>query len=199
MNDAITMKSMIRERIRKERGKLKSDWVSQASQRVHEHAFELSEYGSARAVGAYFALPAEVQTAELLERCWRDGKEVCVPAFEPSREAYIFTKANAGCSLTKGELGISEPAARSSVEADTLHLVFVPGLAFDAYGGRLGHGAGHYDSMLRDALDVFKIGLAFDFQIVDRIPMTSADVRMNAIVTNTNVIRVDDNENGSTL
>ena len=197
MNDVIIMKSEIRQWIRKERRELSSDWVSNASRRVQERTVTLSEYESARAVGAYFALPSEVQTAKLLERCWHDGKEVCVPAFDPAQGAYTLARADAGCALKKGELGIFEPAVRSSVEADALQLIFVPGLAFDMYGGRLGHGAGHYDAMLRGAIGVFKIGLAFDFQLVDRIPMASADVSMNAIVTNTKVIRVDDNENGS--
>lgn len=193
MNDVITMKSRIRQWIRKERRELSFDWVSKASLGVHERTVKLSEYDCAHEVGAYFSLPSEVQTAQLLEKCWRDGKEVCVPAFDPGNGTYTFSKAGAGCALKKGALGILEPAMRSSVEADRLQLIFVPGLAFDMYGGRLGHGAGHYDAMLRGALGAFKIGLAFDFQLVDQVPMTSSDISMNAIVTNTKVIRIDDN------
>ena len=166
---------------------------------MYERASSLCEYAAARAVGAYIAMPAEVQTAKLLDTCWRDGKAVCVPAFEPDRERYIFARAGSGTALKKGLLGIPEPAERAPVDFETPAIVFVPGLAFDANGGRLGHGGGHYDSLLRGLADVFKIGLAFDFQLVERVPITSGDVAMNAVVTNTKVIRVEDDEDGSTL
>ena len=191
MNEVISMKTAIRERIRKERGALDTRWARQASRSVHEHATALSEYACAHAVGAYFAMPGEVQTAELLERCWRDGKEVCVPAFEPDFDAYIFTGAHASSVLREGMLGIPEPETHSLVEANAMTVVFVPGVAFDAHGGRVGHGAGHYDALLRDWASAFKIGLAFDFQIVDRVPTTPGDIAMDAVVTNSKIMLVE--------
>ena len=78
----------------------------------------------------------------------------------------------------------------------------MPGLAFDARGGRLGHermGAtrtmsrGHYDRLLAraGAPGLFKVGLAFDFQVVAAVPMAMHDVRMGAVATESGVLRAD--------
>jgi 5-formyltetrahydrofolate cyclo-ligase len=71
-------------------------------------------------------------------------------------------------------------------------LFLIPGLAFDMAGGRIGYGRGYYDSLLANASPGSTlIGLAFDCQIVDRVPMTGHDVPVGLIVTESGVHQVN--------
>jgi 5-formyltetrahydrofolate cyclo-ligase len=65
-----------------------------------------------------------------------------------------------------------------------VELFIVPGVAFDRDGGRLGHGRGYYDGLLAQARrGVPVIAAAFECQLVERVPMTPRDVRVDAIAT----------------
>ena len=60
----------------------------------------------------------------------------------------------------------------------------MPGVAFDNNGGRMGYGGGFYDRyMSKCSKNIQKISLAYDFQILDNVPMDSHDTRVNSIIT----------------
>ena len=61
--------------------------------------------------------------------------------------------------------------------------MLVPGVAFDPSGGRLGYGMGCYDRVLeRTKPGTPLVGIGYDFQLVDEIPMEEHDVRLSAII-----------------
>jgi len=172
------------------RAELSADWVREQSRNVVKQAALLPELAGAERVGCYMAMSHEVETKELLERCWRSGKAVYVPAFRADRGVYVFSGPVTEENLVAGPLGILEPSSAIDIDVQELDLVFVPGVAFDEQGGRLGHGRGHYDRMLAEGAEVFKAGIVFDFQVVESVPFMERDVRMNAVITNTRVLRV---------
>ena len=63
-----------------------------------------------------------------------------------------------------------------------LEVMVVPALAFSKQGGRLGHGGGHYDRIL-GSWSGFRVGVAFDFQVFDEVPMGSQDIPVDIVVT----------------
>jgi 5-formyltetrahydrofolate cyclo-ligase len=69
-------------------------------------------------------------------------------------------------------------------------LMLLPGLAFDFRGNRIGYGAGYYDKYLAThrSESFYKIALAYDFQVVDRIPADEYDIRVDKIITPTRII-----------
>jgi 5-formyltetrahydrofolate cyclo-ligase len=70
------------------------------------------------------------------------------------------------------------------VAPDELDLIMVPGVAFDRYGGRTGHGKGYYDKLLQHARrDAPLVALAFECQLFDEIPTQSHDVYMDKVIT----------------
>ena len=69
-----------------------------------------------------------------------------------------------------------------------LGAIFVPGVAFDRAGRRLGYGKGYYDRMLGGADAAFKIGLGFESQVVDELPEESHDIRLDALITEVDVL-----------
>jgi len=88
--------------------------------------------------------------------------------------------------LHKGTLGIMEPRpdkARRALSSE-IDFVVVPGLLFDKHHRRLGRGAGFYDRFLAK-LDarVTKVGLAFSFQLVEKVLCEKHDVPMDFVIT----------------
>jgi 5-formyltetrahydrofolate cyclo-ligase len=82
--------------------------------------------------------------------------------------------------------GVREPSECHDgriIRAEELRVVLVPGLAFDAGGGRLGQGGGWYDKVLCMATHALKIGVAFDCQLMEGVPQEAHDIRMDWIVT----------------
>lgn len=73
---------------------------------------------------------------------------------------------------------------------ESASVVIVPGLAFTARGERLGQGAGFFDKLLRGLPHAFRVGLAFEEQIVDSLPLEAHDVHMHVVVTDERVVRV---------
>lgn len=162
-----------------------------AGRRIADRVVAMDEFTSARAVGCYLAQPDEVATDGVMDAAWSSGKQVCVPAYRADRGDYGLCRLSRETTRVAGRWGIEEPADPRWLDA-ALGLLVVPGLAFDAAGGRVGHGGGYYDRLsgqewVRDAA---RVGVAFDWQVVERVPMCAHDVRMDAVVTEARVIRI---------
>ena len=72
-----------------------------------------------------------------------------------------------------------------------IDLIVMPGVAFDRNGHRLGHGGGYYDRFLKTMYSkIPRIALAFDFQILPKIPREIWDVPVDEIMTELEVIRI---------
>jgi 5-formyltetrahydrofolate cyclo-ligase len=93
--------------------------------------------------------------------------------------------------MVDGQSRVLEPEVKDWLSVDDVDLVLVPGLAFDSSGGRVGHGRGYYDKTLAQTRTgtPFKVALAFEFQIFDRVPIDPSDVRMDVLVTEKRVIK----------
>lgn len=98
--------------------------------------------------------------------------------------------------LHSGSYGIPEPGAEEGNKYDpdtsTETLVLVPGLAFDRAGNRLGRGKGHYDRFFADPRNCscVKVGVAWELQIVDKVPTKPHDVPMDYIVHEDGVFKL---------
>ena len=91
--------------------------------------------------------------------------------------------------------GIFEPSQGDPVDATELDVFFIPLVAFDAHGNRLGMGAGFYDRALAHvkhdcATRPLLIGMAHAFQQVERLPVESWDIPLDAILTDDSFIPI---------
>lgn len=175
-------KQDLRERMRRARRALPPADVAAFSARIAGRVAALAAFGHAHVVGCYLALPHEVQTMGLVDRCWALGKRVCVPAWDDRRRAYGLSWLEPGQPTGPGRFGITEPASVQWVGPDDVDFIVVPGVAFDLAGRRLGQGGGHYDRLLA-ACHGFKAGVAFHVQLVDEVPVTGGDVAVDVVVT----------------
>jgi len=109
---------------------------------------------------------------------WVTDKRVALPRVEG--ECVRFFEIPSAAVLRPGKFGILEPPDDArEVFVRGGDLIVVPGLAFDARGGRLGRGAGYYDRFLASApADAVTLGVCFPFQIVDAVPREPPDIAM---------------------
>ena len=151
-------------------------------------------YRDARAIVLYSPIHNEVATDLIAADAIGSGKELFFPCLRRDRESMTVARVHALSELVTGVFGIREPAAEDAdPPAHELAgaMIVVPGLAFGPQGQRLGRGGGHYDRFLaalpREAITV---GLAYSFQLLDRIPQESFDRRLQYIFTESALIRV---------
>jgi 5-formyltetrahydrofolate cyclo-ligase len=148
-----------------------------------------------RMIAGYVAVKGELDPASALAYVAAHGGQVALPRVcaEAPRLRFHEIEAGAAPPLPSGPFGLCEPdAARPEVPIGQLDFVIVPGLAFDARGGRLGFGGGYYDGALATARAGGRpalIGLAYDFQIVDACPVGPGDLPVDLVVTEARVLR----------
>lgn len=111
-------------------------------------------------VMAYEARPGEPDLTGLIEWCGGNGKTVVLPVWDPA-----------------------EPGAMPSVEPDLRpDVVLVPAVAVTATGQRIGRGLGWYDRFLV-GLRATSVGVCWEAQVLEQLPIEPHDVRLDAIVT----------------
>jgi len=154
---------------------------------------------------AYTAFRSELDTRLLLEWGWSNGLTVIIPRTIPEKKLMELYCIEGWESLSPGSYGLLEPdplkAARFELDERLPDTVFVPGLAFDNEGGRLGYGGGYYDRF-RDRIAAVAarqsvpvppwIGMGFNIQWVEQVPMESHDARLNGVITESGLKWVSD-------
>lgn len=141
---------------------------------------------TAHTVMAYYSLPDEVYTHQLLDELVDEGKTVLLPRVLDAKtmELCHYTGQD---DLRRGAFHIMEPIGEHFSDLSSIDLVLTPGVAFDAQGHRLGRGRGYYDrflSSLRTVLGEFTrvIGVCFDFQKVPEVPVDANDIPVDIVV-----------------
>lgn len=159
---------------------------------IVQRFLELPETRAASTVMFYVDVRDEVRTRQALPQSLTTGKRIVVP-YCVDGELELFWLE----SMDELELGmyrILEPknelrtVASKRLQPEDLDLIMVPGVAFDRNGGRTGHGKGYYDKLLEHAKPTTPlIGLAFECQIFEEIPMDQHDIYMDKVVTESGV------------
>ena len=169
------------------RGELSEQSIRKKSREITRNLAELAEFQGCRNILFFLSLPREVQTDEMIQMAIGMGKKVFVPIVDANhRRLNISEIPGLDIEFEEKRFGIREPGLShlKIVSPRVLDFVLVPGLAFDRKGGRVGYGAGYYDKFLKEVLDhVVRVGVAFDFQVLDSIPQTEFDVPVQKILT----------------
>ncbi len=148
------------------------------SQRILQKLEQTKDFQQADKVMIYSALPDEVQTAGFLKK-WCNKKQLILPTVVG--DDIVPVALTATTIFKEGDFHILEPQ-NAPYDGD-FDLMIVPGVAFDRLGNRLGRGRGYYDRFLAKHLSVKRIGICFDFQLVDEIPTEPTDIKMHAIIS----------------
>ena len=143
-------KQRIRQEARMISEGLTPEYRREASREITRQVLALPEWKEASTVMAYWSLPTEPDTRNLMETALREGKTLLLPrCLDAGRMAALPVKNLAG--IKPGTLGIPEPEMLvDGAEIPEPDLILVPCVAAAPHGARLGHGAGYYDRFLAE-------------------------------------------------
>jgi len=181
------MKHIIRKDI-KERIRSYSELEkSKKSDIIKDRLFKEEEFKKAEVIMFYVSLKDEVSTLSMIDEAIETGKRVCVPVILKEDKRLIAGEIkDRRRDLESQHFGIYQPKPGhvKEVPLENIDLVVVPGIAFDKHNVRLGRGHGYYDRFLCGLPEKTKtIGLAFDFQVVDKLPKDSHDIPVRKTIS----------------
>jgi len=180
-----TSKQEVRNIILKLRKAQKEDISLEKSKEICKKLENIPEFKSAKTVLVYLSKKEEVRTDYIIKQLLKQGKCITVPCV--NEKNLILSEYNEDCKLEKKEFGVLEPKEIKPVNNSEIDCIIVPGVAFDLEKNRLGHGCGYYDRLLNIS-NAYKIGIAYDFQIINNIPIEEHDKKMDLIITEKRVI-----------
>jgi 5-formyltetrahydrofolate cyclo-ligase len=155
------------------------------SEAIRRKLSRFTGFRRAKVVCCYVALPYEVQTWQLIQQMLTSGKRVVVPRVA-GRHLRLSEVRDPATELRPGAFGVLEPrpGVRRPVSPKRVHMMLMPGLAFDRQGHRLGHGHGYFDRLCaRLSPATTRVGLCFAFQLLSRLPVASHDQPVHRVVS----------------
>ena len=204
-------KEILRKELLLKRRSQRQEEILKKSRDIQKRLFSIEEFKEAESVMFYLAKKDEVRTEEMINKAFEIGKKVIVPSLrlnesglfqhckhrispslllDPFRNSFL-TGHDYESELEEGMFGILEPKAECIrvFPIEEIDIVLVPGIAFDETGGRIGFGGGFYDEFLAKLpSETKRWALAFEFQIVEKLPLTDKDEPVERIITEKRLI-----------
>ena len=185
-------KFAVRQDMKRRRDAMSLDDVLNLSRAVEERLFASKGFSVCKNIMFFLSFGNEVRTDEMITRSLKERKQVYVPRLitrERRMEVCEITDMDQEFEL--GSYDIREPSRRNSkvVSPSIIDAVIAPGLAFDRSGGRIGYGGGYFDWLFKQLPgEALRLGVAYEFQIVDSIPQDFWDERVQSIITENDTI-----------
>lgn len=184
-------KKVMRKEMLENRSKLTKEEIREKSNKIKEKLMRLEKFKEAQVIFSFISFGDEVDTHEIIKESLKLGKRVGVPVTIPEgrkllvSELYDFDK-----ELELGYYDILAPKEEyiREIHPKEIDVVLVPGVVFTPAGYRIGYGGGYYDRFFSKNKDVYKIGLCFDMQIADEIPIDLYDIPVDIIITEDRII-----------
>jgi 5-formyltetrahydrofolate cyclo-ligase len=133
---------------------------------------------AARVAGVW-PLPGEIDLRPLWHALHDRGQTVLLPETPPRGEKLLFRRWHPACAMVPERFGTERPDG----DVDTPDIIFVPLLAFDRSGHRLGYGGGYYDRTLAARPETPTIGFGYAAQEVAEVPCAPHDRQLQTIFT----------------
>ena len=182
------MKGKLRKEIKEKRRNISKEEQRKKSKEIKEKLFGLKEYKDARVVLFYVSYNGEVFTHEMIKEALKE-KKLVIPISNKEDCTLTFSELKNWNDLEISSYSILEPEKESikEISIDEIDLIIVPGVAFDKMKNRMGHGKGYYDKLL-EKTQAITVGLAFQFQLVEKIPTEPHDKPVDIIITEKQII-----------
>jgi 5-formyltetrahydrofolate cyclo-ligase len=210
-------KNEIRQALRVQRDSLTAKEQEVFSKEIRIRLFQTESYKKCRLLFMYLSFLSEVDTKEIILQALSEGKGVYIPRvigkdmefykinnleglelnhygiLEPPKEEcnrFLCEPLGTTDAVPQGKLSDESTTCPEPMDFCFHLLMLLPGLAFDSYGNRIGYGAGYYDRYLsiHENIKFYKIALAYDIQLVEKIDADIYDVKADAVLTPTKLI-----------
>ena len=178
-------RNQLRKQMRAKRLALTADEQAFAAQDIIPKSLALIERYSAQHIAFYLPFNGEISPLALMDRLIKQDKKIYLPVLHPfSADQLLFLKYQGEAQLERNRLGILQPKldVRNVLPLNELEMIFVPLVACDKQGNRLGMGGGFYDRTLAQAKQLISVGLAHQCQQLEHLPLESWDEPLSYIV-----------------
>ncbi|MBO5054103.1 MAG: 5-formyltetrahydrofolate cyclo-ligase [Muribaculaceae bacterium] len=177
-------KQTIRHRIKTHKSLLDENEKKNAAQAVFETLENTAAFVMANHILVYHSLPDELPTIAFIDK-WSSLKTFYLPRVN-GIDLDILPYDRSRLSL--GAFHIEEPQGDDICDIENIDMIVVPGVAYDRHGNRVGRGKGYYDRLLARSKAI-KVGVAYDFQLVDDIDAEPHDIKVDFIITDKGMYR----------
>jgi len=170
---------------------LDNNTIAEYSKKIITSLMNMDYYKNANKIMTYISFGTEVDTHEFIKESLKLNKEIYVPITNPDKHKIKPSQILGFNELELGFYNILTPKKEAIryVDPKEIDLVIVPGVVFDRKGYRIGYGGGYYDRFLPLLnANVPKISLAFDLQLINRVPRDYYDIPVDIIITEVDII-----------
>lgn len=178
-------KQKLRQEIAQQKKKYSTEDLLCMSEEVFSVLEITGQFNDASTIFIYNSMADEVSTAAFLEK-WKHKKDFYLPVVS-SDNRLVFRKLDSDTKFKRSPIGVEEPIGEDFTDYKKIDMIIVPGVAFDRHCNRLGRGRGYYDQFL-SKIKALKVGVCFDFQLLDNIPAEENDIKMDMIVSENDLI-----------
>lgn len=179
-------KKQLRKQIRERKKEFSLPEKIELSRPVFEKIEKEELFKEAKVVLLYYSMDDEVYTHDFVEKHYKT-KTILLPCVDG--DDLILRQYLGIESMKAGEqFGILEPVGKEFNDLEKIDLMIIPGVAFDKEKNRLGRGRGFYDRLLK-TVNATKIGVCFDFQVVEQVPTEDFDVKMDVVISTTYIYK----------
>ena len=195
MNNIKDEKSIIRKKQKIIRDKIFNNKPSHFALSLFNEFFEKINFQEINIVSSFISINSEINTKELNNLIFIKNKILCLPVIKKKNSYLIFKQFKSDENFVKGHMDILEPQNINKILNP--ELIFVPCLAFDHKGNRLGYGGGYYDRTF-DYLNkinhkFISVAYAYEEQMLDYIPTDNFDFKLDYVITNKNLYTFNEN------
>lgn len=184
-NDLASARQALRQQMRAARLSLSEAEQEQAAYSVCDQAIAYLADKSCETVACYLPFQGEISPLPLMQALSERGVRCVLPRLHPFSHHYLqFMHYRGQRDLCLNRFGILEPKAdvRQLVPLEEVDVIFIPLVACDPHGNRLGMGGGFYDRTLAHMPHSLKIGLAHCIQQVPQLPVAPWDMPLDVIL-----------------
>lgn len=192
------MKRGIRAALLKKRNSIKPIERKKKEEAIRKRLFSLTDFKKAENILFYASFRSEVDSIPCIHRALGLGKNVILPRVDEKKGRLRLFKIKGISELGSGYMGIREPKITKGkeVKLNDIDIAIIPGAGFDLKGNRLGYGYGYYDKLLKHKCKkylnltrcVTTVALAFEEQIVPKVPGEEHDIKIDKIITDKRAI-----------
>ncbi|MCM1356213.1 MAG: 5-formyltetrahydrofolate cyclo-ligase [Staphylococcus sp.] len=171
-------KDDIRRSVKARKTLLSEEEKMMAAERVFNLLEQTADFMLSDRILMYHSLPDELSTRAFIRK-WAGKKHFYLPRVNGvNLEILPYDESR----LALGSFHIEEPTGTDTSAVSDMEMILVPAVAYDRYGNRVGRGKGYYDRLLAGSR-ARKVGVAYDFQLVDEIEADPHDVRVDVVIT----------------
>ncbi len=182
----LEQKKQLRTLIKQRRSTLPMTSRAKMSQQIIQFLHEIDEFNQAKSIFCYISYLDEVETQPLISRFLEQKLALAVPKIMNKTEMLAVSLKDLS-DLEPDKMGILTPKSNQAASGP-YDIVITPGLGFTERGDRLGYGRGYYDRWFSKNEVKTKIGIAFEVQLVDELPLEETDMPLDILVTEKRII-----------